>query len=169
MSMSMKMKRFLPAAGILAVVLLLPALSLAQTPNLTGTWAFDAAKSQVPDMGGRGGMGGGGDIAIKHEGTTVSITTTRTGRDGEPTTNTETFSTDGKPTTVEGRMGASSVTAKWEGRNLMVTTSRQTQRGDFSTAVTYSLSADGKVLTVSGSMRNREGGETAYSRVYNKK
>lgn len=168
--MSTRVKRYFPAIAVLVVVALLPALAAAQTLNLSGTWTFNADMSQMG--GGRGGMGGGGDMMIKQEGAKITITQTFAGRDGQEMTRNTVFTTDGKPTEAEGfggRGGGGTITAKWDGKTLVVTTARDINGQSRSSDEKYTLSSDGKTLTIESSRPGRDGSMTTTKRVYNKK
>jgi hypothetical protein len=146
-----------------------PAPAAAQNPDLSGTWVFNAEKSELPDMGGRGGRGfGGGDMVIKVEGEKILITSQRPGRQGM-TEVTQTFIPDGKPHTVgEGRMAGEGV-ANWKDGKLVVVISRETQRGSFSTTSSYALAADGTLVVEQEFGGMGGGGTMTVKMVYDKK
>lgn len=128
-----------------AVVLALAvtAVAFAQAkPDFSGTWVLDPAKSD--QMGGPGGGGGrgagmGGPMTIKHAGTDFAMTR------GE---NTTTYKLDGTEQAVTMGQGTAKATAKVEGDKVVIKTVRETPNGSMETTATYSLSADGKELTV---------------------
>ena len=124
------------------VAMAVAAVAFAQAkPDFSGTWALDASKSTRPGGGGGGrGPGGAGPMTIKHTATEFAVTR------GE---NTTTYKLDGTPTEITGgRGGAAKATAKVDGDKVVIKTVRETPNGPMETTATYSLSADGKELTV---------------------
>src|SRR5206468_9348896 len=93
--------------------------------DFSGTWTLDTAKSD-PAPQGRGGGGGAASVTIKQTGNELSVTSE--GRQGPQTM---TYKLDGSESTnqVMGRGGAQSVksTAKWDGSNLVIETTREFQ------------------------------------------
>jgi hypothetical protein len=116
-------------------------------PDFSGSWALDAAKS---DQGGGGGRGmGTGPMTIKHTATDFSIT--RTTPNGEMTT---AYKLDGAEHEITMGQGTAKATAKLDGAKVVIKQVRETPNGAMETTSTYSLSADGKELTmVSASAR----------------
>lgn len=145
------MLRSLRSLALAAVVVGTPAALAAQAPNLSGTWALDAAKS---DLGPMAQMMGGETpkitMVIDHKEPTVSMKTTTASSRGERTAE-QSLTTDGKDVTTTNPRGGTAVTsAKWDGKNLVVTTKRTTPQGELTQVQTMILSADGKTLTVDG-------------------
>ncbi len=163
----MSRKRFLAGAALTLALVALPALVLAQTPNLSGTWKMNSEKSvlpQAPQGGGGGGRGGrapggagGGafpqEIIIKHEGTKVEMTWTQPamGRSASAQTVTRTFTTDGKPT--DNDQGGRKVVVKaiWKNNMLMVDETSELATPDgqtrsMTTSFSLTLAPDGKSL-----------------------
>jgi len=156
------MKRAAVLAFALVVV---AAIGLgAQGTNFAGTWAFDQAKSQMPQMGGGGGgRGPGGPMTITQ--TAAELTIERAGMGGQTTKSV--YKLDGSESVNTTGRGESKSTCKWDGAKLvMTTTSTFGERTMTSTAV-YSLSADGKVLTVEQT-RPGPDGDVKSTMVYNK-
>lgn len=164
----MRGSRILAGVVLTVVLVALPALVLAQSPDLSGTWKMNTEKSvlpQAPTGGGgggrapRGGAGGGGmfpsEITIKHEGNRVEMTWTQQGFGRQATTQTITrvFTTDGKTTDNEqgGRGGTVKVKAEWKNNMLMVdeTSENATPDGQtrtMTTSFSLTLSPDGQSL-----------------------
>lgn len=145
------MLRSLRTLALAAVVVGTPAVVAAQAPNLSGTWALDAAKS---DMGPMAQMMGGETpkitMVIDHKEPTVGMKTTTVTSRGERTAD-QSLTTDGKEVTSTNPRGGTAVTtAKWEGKNLVITTKRTMQQGEITQVQTLILSADGKTLTIDG-------------------
>jgi hypothetical protein len=139
------------AVAAVAAVVGAPALAAAQAPNLSGTWTLDVAKS---DLGPMAQMMGGEtpkiSMVIDHKEPTVGMKTTTTTSRGDRTSE-QSLTTDGKEvTTTNPRGGTAATTAKWDGRNLVITTKRTMQQGEITQVQTLILSADGKTLTIDG-------------------
>jgi hypothetical protein len=120
----------------LAVFLALP---LAAAPNLSGNWVLNLTKSQygqfpAPEVMTR---------TIRHNDPALSMSTYQKGAQGEVTTDL-TYSTDGKPT-VNGQNQGS---AHWEGDKLVIESSRDYQGTKLTQNEEWTLSADGKTLTI---------------------
>lgn len=135
--------------------------------DFSGTWAFDAAKSDQGRGGGGGGRGfGGGDMTIKQTGNELTISRTF----GENTIDTK-YIMDGAEHSVEtqGMMGGTmKYKAELSGSTLSITGTRTTQRGESPINQKYTLSEDGKSLTMVNVM-NMGGQEMTMKQVYNKK
>jgi len=149
------MKKLVLFAMVMALAV--AGLAYAQAKaDFSGSWALDAAKS---DQGGGGGRGmGTGPMTIKHTATDFSIT--RTTPNGEMTT---AYKLDGTEHEITMGQGTAKATAKLDGAKVVIKQVRETPNGAMETTSTYSLSADGKELTVvSASARGEQ------KRVYTK-
>jgi len=124
-----------------ALALAVAAVAFAQAkPDFSGSWALDTTKSDQMGGGGGGGRGMGGPMTIKHTATDFAVTR------GE---NTTTYKLDGTPTEVTGgRGGAAKATAKMDAGKVVIKTARETPNGTMESTSTFTLSADGKELTV---------------------
>jgi hypothetical protein len=113
-------------------------------PDLSGTWNLDVAKS---NFGQGQGPTSEVDNIIESSDTMKVVTAQKGGMMGDMNT-TETFTTDGKPSSWSG-MGDSKVTgtAHWEGDKLIVNAKTDFQGSPVTINDTYSLSPDGKTLT----------------------
>lgn len=112
---------------------------LAAAPNLSGNWVLNLAKSQygqfpAPEVMMR---------QIQHNDPALSMSTFQKGAQGEVTTELK-YSTDGKPA-VNGENRGS---ARWEGDKLVIETSRDYQGARLSQHEEWTISADGKTLTI---------------------
>ena len=171
--------------GLIAAVVLvlsLPALAGAQNPNFAGNWALNQAESNLgtPPVGGggggRGGMMGGpaATMSIKHDATKLTITTTMTGRDGNPVERVTEYTTDGKPVTTESqRGGPTTTTATWTSGKLVVVTKSSFAMGggepvERITTITYSL-AGGKLVMETVRPGMQGGAAMTTKAVYDKK
>jgi hypothetical protein len=144
-------------AAFFTVVLALAVVTLAfaqAKPDFSGTWTLDAARSDQmggPGGGGGGGRGPGGPIVLKQSAGELVRETTR----GEQKM-TSTYKLDGTESTNQmGPMTAKS-TAKWDGNKLVIKTVRDTPNGTMETTETFSLSPDGKELTIVNSSQRGE-------------
>ncbi len=172
-------KKVLVAA--LSAALAVPALVFAQAApkaDLSGTWNFDAAKSDpagAPGGGGGGGgrpgggggrMGGGppSKIVIKQTASELTVeTTTRAGAQ------TAVYKLDGTESVNKTAMGESKSKATWDGSNLVVAGKQaiSTPQGDFEIDVKEVYSMTDGVLTVT-TTRVTPRGETTRKNVFTK-
>lgn len=113
-------------------------------PDLSGTWNLNIAKSNF----GQGQPPASEVDTITGNGNSMTIVAAQKGGMMGDTNTTETFTTDGQPSTWNG-MGNSKVngTATWQGDDLVVNAKTSFQGTDVTIKDTYSLSADGKTLT----------------------
>ncbi len=121
------------------VVAALLALPLAAAPNLSGNWVLNLAKSQygqfpAPEIMIR---------KIQHEDPALSMSTYQKGAQGEVTTQLK-YSTDGKAAVNGENQGS----AHWENNKLVIETSRDYQDTKLTQREEWTLSADGKTLTI---------------------
>jgi hypothetical protein len=119
-------------------------VSLAQAaPNFSGEWKLNVAKSDygplpAPEMLVR---------TIKHADPSLQIDTHQKGAQGETTTHL-TYTTDGKPVVNKLPTGEAKGSAKWDGSHLVIESSREVQGAEIKQKETWTLSDDGKVLTI---------------------
>lgn len=123
---------------LLAVLIL--SLPLAAAPNFSGSWMLNVAKSQygqfpAPEVMLR---------TVEMQGTQLTMKTYQKGAQGEVTTELK-YTTDGKPTVN----GANTGSAAWYGDTLVIESSREAQGARLTQRDSWSLSPDGKTLTVS--------------------
>ena len=169
---------------VLALVLCMVAVAYAAA-DFSGNWVLDPAKSdqqQMGRMGGGGAPGGGapgggapgggpGGGAAMQSAMTIKMsaaemTITRTTAMGESETK---YVLDGKENTVTTQRGETKYKAVWDGGNLTISGTTTSQRGgERPMKEVYSLSADGKELTIA-STRSGQQGETVRKQVYTKK
>ena len=139
------MKSVLVLAMMGAVILPFPARAQSR-PDFSGTWTLDTAKSD-PAPQGRGGGGGAATLTIKQTATELAITSE--GRQGPQTL---TYKLDGSESTNQmmGRGGATTVksTAKWDGSNLVIDTTRDIQGMSITTKEVRRLDNGGKEMLV---------------------
>src|SRR5512133_1403233 len=125
------MKKIMKALSLAVMLaLLVPGLLNAQSrkTNFSGTWAFNAEKSNLGDGGQGGGRGfGGGDMKVTQEGNNLTVATTRPGRDGgDPITTTMKYTLDGKESVNTSQRGESKSTAAWtpDGKSITIKTAQ---------------------------------------------
>ncbi len=125
---------------VLVMAVAVAGLSYAQAqPDFSGKWAPKEAAA----AGGPGQRGGGGPFTVKQ--TATELTQERTM--GENTMSTV-YKLDGTESVNKTQRGESKSTAKFDGAKLVIKTTMETQNGPMETTATWSLSADGKELTI---------------------
>jgi hypothetical protein len=121
---------------LFAALLMLP---VSAAPNLSGSWILNVAKSQygqfpAPEIMTR---------QIQHKDLELSMSTYQKGAQGEVTTDLK-YTTDGKPVVN----GANQGSAHWEGDKLVIESSRDYQGTKLTQREEWTLSPDGKTLTI---------------------
>lgn len=121
------------------IVFALASLPLAAAPNLSGSWMLNVAKSEygqfpAPEVMMR---------QIQHKDPALSMSTYQKGAQGEVTSELK-YTTDGKPAVNGENKGA----AHWDGDKLVIESSRAYQGTQLKQREVWTLSADGKTLTV---------------------
>ena len=138
------MTRPLLLCGIFAAVVFLTADTVrAANPDFSGSWKLNPARSNfgsfpAPQSATR---------KITQTGVRLSITNVQTGAKGAVTTELV-YTTDGKPVTNESKGGESKGSAQWIGDKLMIESSRDVQGTTLTQKDIWTLSPDGKTLTV---------------------
>lgn len=142
------------AFRLLAVLIVgsLAAAMAAAPPNLSGTWKGNIAKSDFGQMPAPTSF----TAKIEHKDPSLKVATTFVGDQGEMTFEMK-LSTDGAETTNQ--MGPFSMKskAKWEGSALMVESKGSTDNGEFTTKEKWTVSEDGKTLTVARTFSGPQG------------
>ncbi|MBN2415664.1 hypothetical protein JXO52_07470 [bacterium] len=165
---------------LIAALLLSVAAVFAQDTKVdfSGTWIMNADKSDMGggpggDRGGRGGrgFGGGGPMVVEMKDNTMTVTTTRTGRDGEEMTTVMTYTLDGKECENESGRGSSVSTAVWskDGKSITINTETHMSFGDREMTMNSEevWSMDGAALKIK-SVRSTPRGDMESTRVYDK-
>ncbi len=154
----------------------LPLASNAQgsKANFSGTWAFNAEKSQMGEQGQGGGMrGGGGNMVVKQEANLLTVEQTRTGQDGQSTTTTSKYTLDGKESVNTTARGESKSIATWsaDGKSVNVVTTRSFERDgqttQMKTTEVWSLTSPTALSVVS--TMSTPNGDRKTTRAYDKK
>lgn len=113
-------------------------------PNFSGSWKLNASKSDfgaIPAPDSR-------TDKITHEEPNLADTMSTSGQMGDVTADLK-YSTDGKETTNSIRGNEIKSTAKWEGDELVISSKGSIQGNDLTLTDHWSLSEDGKTLTIS--------------------
>jgi len=129
------------AIVILASLLFGPALSA--KPDFTGKWKMNASKSDFGTLPAPEKL----DRAIEHKDPDISVKTVQVGHQGEVKTEFH-YTTDGKEFTAKSAFGEIKGTAKWAGDTLVVETKRSVQGAEITQVGRWTLSEDGKALSV---------------------
>lgn len=152
-----------------------PVMTNAQTgkANFAGNWTFNATKSTQPQGGGGGQRMGGGDVVVAQEANLLTVTRTRTGQDGQPTTTVLKYTLDGKESINTSPRGDSKSVATWsaDGKTLTIATTRTMDMNGETRTIKSSeawVLTDAKILTVT-STRQGQDGEVKTVLVYDKK
>ena len=167
---------FTKAGAGLAAFVLFAAVAAAAKPNFTGTWVLDPAKSE--GLGGpQGGTPAPETMIVTQDGDKLAFERTFKSPQGDRVQK-DTYTADGKEGefTMPARGGGETKgkrTAKWSADGSVLEVNDKatfdTPNGAMSTEANskWTLSADGKTLTVE-STRTSQRGEQKSKRVYNK-
>jgi len=163
------MKNAIVNVGAVLLVLLLSASAWAQDakPNFTGKWNLDVAKSDFGPMPPPDSV----VHVIEHKEPNLKVVTTTKSAQGE-ITNERSLTTDGKENVNKMRMGPDgeqqvTSTSKWNGKALATSFKLSAQGTDFDINDSWTLSDDGKVLTIVRAIKAPQG-EFAATTVFNK-
>lgn len=140
--------------------------------NFSGTWKLNEGKS---DLGQFGSRGAAGKIVVDQKADGVTTTRTSTGFNGQSVDQVETLNNDGKEvgSSVFNGMGKRKASVKWSADKNTMTVNATTafegngQSFEIKVTETWSLSADGKTLTLSSVMTTPQG-ELTTKAVYDK-
>jgi hypothetical protein len=143
-------------------------------PQFSGTWTLDRSQSQFPAHEGRGGHGGSTGTQPQQQPPVVKLTVEQTGSNFKVTRSmargdrersySQSFVADGSERTEQGRHGGTTVSKATLGGDRLVTSSTTTMPGKdggaaktFSRESTWTVSPDGKTLTVDTVMHTPRG------------
>ena len=163
---------FVTAVLVLAVT----ALVVQAQPQFGGTWTLDPSQSQLPAHEGRGHKGPDGaqqgqtppvvKLVVEQNGAHFKITRSMA-RDNRERAYTQSFVADGLERTEQGRRGSNTVTKATLGGDRLMTTSTTTMPGKdgaeaktFSRESTWTVSPDGRTLTIDTVMHGPRGDKT---------
>jgi hypothetical protein len=126
-----------------AVALLVGVVTQAASQNLSGEWKLNFAKSNYGKFPAPSSM----TRKIAHNDPKLILTTTQKGPQGEVTSKL-TYTTDGKESVNQVAGGEAKGIAQWIGDKLMIESSREFQGVTLKQKDIWTLSADGKTLTI---------------------
>jgi hypothetical protein len=122
----------------------LAALPAIAKPNFTGDWKLNASKSTFGEMPAPDSM----TYKIAHADPKLTTAVKQSGQMGEFEMQ-STYTTDGKESTNQGFGGSTNKSVvKWDGDNLVIETKGQFGDNEFTMTQKWTLSADGKSLTI---------------------
>jgi len=176
-----RMTRAQRTIGLIAAALLLAvtAVTTQAQPQFAGTWTMDPAQSQFPAReGGHGHKAPDGSqsqapkqppavkLLVEQNGVNIKVTRS-TARDNRERSYSQSFVADGSERTEQGHRGSTTVTKATLGGDRLVTTSTTTMPGKdgveaktFSRESTWTLSPDGRTLTIDTVMHTPHGDKT---------
>jgi len=169
----MKQGRFFQVLSLsmICALLAIPSISFAgDKVDFSGEWNLNEDKSDL----GEGRAFAAFKIVVNQEGNTLTIERTRAGRDGEERTNSETLTMDGKENINENERGSSSSVLTWseDGGSLTIKTTREFNRQgetfEMNSTEVWTLTGDGKVLSIQSDISSSRG-ERSATLVYDKK
>ena len=141
-------QRILTTLAILAPAAL-PALA---KPNFTGDWKLNASKSTFGEMPAPDSM----TYKITHTDTKLVNATKQSSQ--MVTSSNPDLTTDGKDSTNEGFQGSTMKSmANWDGDTLVIATKGTFGDNEITMTQKWSLSTDGKTLTVAQSVKSPQG------------
>ncbi len=124
-------------------ILLLGALTASAKPNLTGEWKLNTAKSDFGEMPAPTSM----TQKITHEDPKLKVAVQQSGEMGDFEYESN-YTTDGQESTNTIRDNPSKSIVKWDGDVLTFDTKGRFGDNDFTMQDKWSMSADGKVLSI---------------------
>lgn len=143
--------------------LVLLASSVFAAPNLTGDWKLNLSKSQY------GLMPPPLEVTrkIKLEGVSLFMSTYQKSAQREGTSELK-YTTDGKLSINKMTNGEAKGTARWEGDALIIESSQQNGPAEIKSRETWTLSSDGKTLTILTHLTIPQQGELDVKQVFDK-
>ncbi len=141
--------RRLASAG---TILLLCAAAAVAKPNFTGEWKLNPEKSDFGMMPAPTSA----TANVTHEEPSLKVTMKTVSDRGDFTSN-NTYTTDGKECVNQGRMGELKSALKWDGDTLVIESKAEFGGNPVTITDRWSLSADGKTLTISRHFASSQG------------
>lgn len=141
----------------------------ADKADFSGKWILNETKSNL----GEGRFFSAAKMTITQDGSTITIERTRTGRDGEERTSSETLTLDGKENVVESDNRNTSSVATWseDGTTLTIKSktefSRQGETFEMNRTEVWTLGEDGKSLNIQSDSSSSRG-DRSVTLVYDK-
>ncbi len=156
--------------SVIFALLAIPSISFAgDLTDFTGEWTLNESKSDL----GEGRAFAAFKIVVKQEGNTLTIERTRSGRDGEERTNSETLTMDGKENINESERGSSTSVVTWsdDGTTLTIKATREFNRQgetfEMNSTEVWTLAGDGKTLKIQSDISSPRG-ERSVTLIYEK-
>jgi hypothetical protein len=147
----------------LCLASLLLASSVWAAPNLSGDWKLNIARSQYGALPAPLAV----TRKIKHQGLELSMSTYQKTAQREATSELR-YTTDGKDCVNKVANGESKGTAFWAGDNLVIQSSQQIQGAELKSREVWTLSADGRTLTIATHLTLPQQGEFDVMQVFEK-
>jgi len=147
----------------LSSALLLLASSAFAAPNLTGDWKLNLAKSQY------GLLPAPIEVTrkIKLEGVSLSMSTYQKTSQREGASELK-YTTDGKVCVNKMTNGEAKGTARWQGDTLIIESSQQNGPSEIKSREAWTLSSDGRTLTILTHLTIPQQGEIDVKQVFEK-
>jgi hypothetical protein len=136
---------------------------LLAAPNFSGEWKLNVAQSQYGPFPAPASM----TRKVDHNGGLISMTTTQKGSQGDVTSELR-YTIDGKPMTNTMPTGEVKGSARWDGDRLVIESSRQVNDAELKERDVWTLSADGKTLTIAVHITLPQQGEFDVKQVFQK-
>ena len=137
---------------LLAVaMMLITGLAMAK-PGFTGDWKLNAAKSSFGEFPAPSSL----TMKIGHEEPNLKVATAMAGDFGEFSWDAA-YTTDGKECINKMRDNESKSTVKWDGDSLLIETRASFGGNDMTISDKWTLSADGKTLTIDRKFASSQG------------
>jgi hypothetical protein len=154
------MRRLVFAAAVTTALL---ASSAFAAPNLTGDWKLNLTKSQY------GLMPAPVEVTrkIKLDGISLSLSTYTKSAQREGTTELK-YTTDGKVCVNKVANGEAKGTARWDGDTLIIESSQQNGAAEIKSHEAWTLSSDGRTLTILTHLTIPQQGEIDVKQVFEK-
>ena len=142
---------------------LILAVSAMAAPNFSGDWKLNLSKSEYGQVPAPESV----VRSIKHQDPVLEISTHQKGQAGD-VMNSLKYTTDGKECTNTTQTGEVKGTAKWDGNKLVISSTRKIQTFDITSKETWSLSDDGKTLTILNHISLPQQGDFDVKQVFEK-
>ena len=137
----------------LAIMIAAAVLTLAAAPpNYTGMWKMDAARSDFGPVNKPESF----IRTIEHNDPKLRVVSIFSSPQGDLTTDAK-YTTDGKESVNQVRGGETRTVCTWDGGALVLNSRRKVEGGEIVTREKWTLSADGKVLTVASVTQSTRG------------
>ncbi len=143
------LNRFLTLSAVLALTAF---TASAAKPNMSGDWSLNPAKSDFGPMPAPEKI----ERKIDHNGEVLKYSQVQAGPQGEVKTDMS-FKTDGSESVNKNPRGEMKAVAKWEGDTIVIDSKREVQGMEITQHEIWSLSGDGKTLTILNKLGTPQG------------